>query len=236
MNPVFADRTISEYVYTKSQSFIEGQWATWPGNWDKTNEPTSNISATTPLNTVSYKYTFAPRDYFKVDDNPYFSIDYNYQLQNMGTTSFTDSVFSVDIYVVGEETPYTVKSVCKGYTRADGYTPNKMLVNLLDEYPELSGKTVRAFDIRPFPEIDKTPNDYNTAAEKDRYMYFRLFYVGFFDTPANTDAAALATNKRAFARRLIRFIQLVQAHPKRIIPYTKFILTERSTRLRALRL
>ncbi|MBR5460699.1 MAG: bacterial Ig-like domain-containing protein, partial [Clostridia bacterium] len=196
VNPVFADRTISEYVYTKSQSFIEGQWSTWPGNWDKTNEPTSSIGTTTPLNTVSYKYTFAPRDYFKVDDNPYFSIDYNYQLQNMGTTSFAGSVFSVDIYVVGEETPYTVSSVYNGYARVDGYTPNKILVNLLDEYPELSGKTVRAFDIRPFPEIDKTPNDYNTAAEKDRYMYFRLFYVGFFDTPANTDAAALATNER----------------------------------------
>jgi len=196
VNPVFGKVADSFYDSVISTEFIEGKWANSTANWSKSEANiTSNIPKGAKLNEVSYKFAFNEEDYFTVDESPWFSIDFNNELLNFNNASHVlkEAIAAIDIYVVGSDTPYTIYKQWKGkVVKEDGYTDNKVLVNLLEEFPEILGKTVRAFDIRPYSNLDKTPNDYNTTATSDRYMFFRLRYVGFFDTPANIGTVGTA--------------------------------------------
>ncbi|MBR5459656.1 MAG: bacterial Ig-like domain-containing protein, partial [Clostridia bacterium] len=190
-NPVFSKNAHSYYPYVLGNEFVDGKWANSLASWNTgESEINSKVESNIVLSTASYKYQFAESERFTVDEHPYFSIDFNNELLNMGieTPYISGAVMTVDIYVEGEDEPYSVTGEWKGKDAVNGFTLNKITVNLLEEYPELMGKTVRAFDIRPYSNLDTTPNDYNTTATAARYFFFRLRYVGFFDSPANINA------------------------------------------------
>jgi hypothetical protein len=194
--PVFG--AISQSKWTScviSKNFVEGKWANYPNNWSSAEARVTSHIDTDKFSDVTYKYQFTPDRYFKVDDYPWFAIDFNNELLNMNNPQayIKGAIAAIDIYVEGEDAPYTVTGAWKGHTKSGGYSPNKILVNLLDEYPEIAGKTVRAFDIRPYSNITSVPNDFNPDATAQRYLYFRLLYVGFFDSPANTGAIVFNT-------------------------------------------
>ncbi|MBR5459674.1 MAG: bacterial Ig-like domain-containing protein, partial [Clostridia bacterium] len=190
--PVFGATSQSKWTSCViSKNFVEGKWANYPNTWSFAEaRVTSRID--NKFSDVTYKYQFTPDRYFKVDDYPWFAIDFNNELLNMNMSKayIEGAVLAVDIYVVGEDTPYTVTTEWKG-SKLDNYkTPNAANVNLLAEFPEIAGKTVYKFDIRPYANIDKTPDDFNTESTADHYAYFRLFYIGFFDTASNFASVA----------------------------------------------
>ncbi len=197
-NPVFGSVKQSKYDVVISTDFKAGYWANFPGAWEKGEaHVTSYIPYNQKLSEVSYRYEFLPKNYFVVNDSPWLSIDFNNECVNMNNSLVKDAVMAVDVYVEGEDEPYTVERPWLGHGKnGQLYTPNAFTVNLLDEYPELDGKTVTKFAIRPYSNIPYTPNDYNTAAAANRYIYFRLFYIGFFDTAANMNGLATGDGER----------------------------------------
>ena len=206
-NPVFGKT--AQYNYTKLQvagvaDFVAGKWTTavnayW-ANGGGNGEVVSLINKDVVLNTVGYRYEFTEDEYVDVNDNPWFSMDIRNQVFKFGTDNIVpDAIWVLDIYTTDSETPYTISRewLSGGYSLINGYTKNAVNVNLLDMFPELEGKTIKAFEIKPYSNIDKTPNDFNVTADANRYIYFHLLYLGFFDTPANTAAVAYpATGKR----------------------------------------
>jgi len=207
VNPVFGGKAFydaNKNYKIQETGFISGKWATYPKSWgaDKVAENVSHLTKETILSTVSYRYEFLPEDYFVVNDHPYLALDMKNQLTNMGMTkSYIEGALrTINIYVVGEDEPYTYT---QEWGEATGvyntkHTVNKICINLLDVFPEIEGKTIRAFELKPYSNIDKCPQDYNTTETLDRYMYFHLYYLGFFDTPNNTDAVygSTATGER----------------------------------------
>ncbi len=192
--PVFGSSAQTDWLANVTTAdFVEGKWASYPSNLSEgESRVTTHINYMHKLSDVSYKYQFTEDRYFKVDDYPWFSIDFNNELLNMGMPKayIEGAVAAIDVYVVGEDEPYTLTTEWKGATVTNYYTPNAYKVNLLALFPELEGKTVYKFNIRPYSNLDTTPNDYNTEASANRYMYFRLIHVGFFDTASNVSAVA----------------------------------------------
>jgi len=186
-NPVFGKIAISPFTSVSSDEFVEGKWAiaTHLGLWSLTAEEqvTARVYGDNVLSTVSYKYKFLEEDYFEVNRNPWFSIGFNNYTHNMGVSYPTDAVFAIDIYVEGEDAPYRITTPWKGNTEK----LNMITVNLLDLVPKIEGKTVVGFDLRPYSTSEETCLDYNTESTGDRYIYFRLYHVGFYDTPANVE-------------------------------------------------
>ncbi|MBR5460234.1 MAG: bacterial Ig-like domain-containing protein, partial [Clostridia bacterium] len=182
INPVFGDRNATQY----------NDWTNTHGSWSTAElHLVSYVYPTAKLNTVYYRYNFRDIDFVKVDEHPFFSIDFNGQLLGMNLPDHVipNSEMTVELYVKGTSEIYNVKIPWIGHTNTNGYTPNKFTVNLLEEYPELAGKTITGFKIKPFANLADgvTPENYN----KGGYLYFRLFYIGFFDSPFNTDSLAL---------------------------------------------
>ncbi len=173
INPVFGKR--SQYGYINNQilgngDFVSGKWTTTNATWVAgATEVVSQITKDKVLNTVSYGFEFPEEDRFEVSEHPWFSIDMRSQYINMGFSCIPGSVYKVDIYTDDSDVPYTLtKEWVVGFNIINDKTLNAFTVNLLDEFPALEGKTIRAFKITPYSNIDKTPNDYNVTAEKDR--------------------------------------------------------------------
>lgn len=199
MTPSFIGRDISLYPNIVSSDMASGFWTSSPSGLDKTASPTTYIGSTTVLNTVKYAYTFAIEHQFTVSDYPFFVIDFNNELLNFNSsTRFIDGAeIAVDIYFVGKDEPYTVTGDWAGYTiSADGTTPNRMFVDLLALDPTLADETVYAFAIRPYSNIYLTPQNYNTSASADRYIYFRLLNAGFYSTVQNVSAITSQTHSK----------------------------------------
>ncbi len=189
MTPAFTDKTVSKFPCVVSpDTSYEGMWNTYPGKLELSeNYITTRIYSDTVLNTATYNYTFNKEHQFKVYENPIFTADFNNELINMNMPKafIEGAVAKVEIYFEETEKPFTLTWNWVGKTLANGATPNKYTVNLLEIAPELSNLTVKAFKLIPYSNIDLTPNDYNTSAANDRYMDFRLFNIGFMSTPAN---------------------------------------------------
>ncbi len=201
LNPIFTARartlfnSVSDSLSGLDRAY-EGWWNNYNEGWGTQAEVCSQITSAITLSNVYYKYTFAKDEQFVINDHPYFAADFNNELNNMNIARgfISGAVAEFSIWVDGVDTPYTVTSDWKGYAKASGFTGNKVVVNLLDTYPELDGKTVTAMMMRPYSNIDLTPNDYNTEATANRYIYFRLYFMGFFDAADNT--ASVNTNQR----------------------------------------
>jgi hypothetical protein len=195
MTPAFITREYSNYPYAVSQEFTEGLWTNYPAGWDQTNEPVSYIGSNVALNTVKYAYTFLPEHRFTVNEYPIFTLDFNNSLVNMtnSTGIISGALAEVDIYFVGSEEPYTVSGEWKGNdVGADGYTPNRILVDLLGLDAEMGEKTVRAMVIRPYSNITSAPSSYGENA----YINFKLFNIGFYSTMDNVAAITSDTHKQ----------------------------------------
>ena len=192
MTPAFTDKTVSKYPYViSSDTSYEGMWNTYPGAMELSeNYITTRIKKDDLLSSAAYNYTFNKEHQFKVYENPIFTADFNNELMNMNMPlAFIDgAVAKVEIYFEETDKPYTLTWEWKGKTVTNGATANKHTVNLIDIAPELANLTVKAFKLIPYSNLETTPNDYNTSAANDRYMYFRLLNIGFMSTPANVDA------------------------------------------------
>ncbi|MBR5459960.1 MAG: bacterial Ig-like domain-containing protein, partial [Clostridia bacterium] len=202
INPVFGREGSTIYASVASDTFVENKWVVNP--YEKMYfETASNVfyvGGGTTLSKLYTLYTFAEADRFVIDEHPYIYADFRNEMVNMAivTAYIKDAIAAVDVYVEGEDEPYTVTTPWKGYAWDANAckTFNQMIVNILDLCPEIAGKTVMAVKFRPYSNIDLTPNDYNTTATAGRYMYFRMYGLGFFDTPANVQALTKLTNER----------------------------------------
>lgn len=195
MTPSFIDRSVSLYPNAVSDALGEGLWTTYPSQWDNTDTVTTIIKKDVALNTASYGYTFLPEHQFTLNEYPVFSVDFRNHMYGMGVNYLSDAVFAVDIYFNGSTEPYTVTTNWKSAGAGTTVSDNKFTVDLLDLDPELAGKTVRAFVIRPYSNITKSPSGYNILnLLEDHYIYFRLLNVGFYSTEANVAAATSETH------------------------------------------
>ncbi|MBQ9976446.1 MAG: bacterial Ig-like domain-containing protein, partial [Clostridia bacterium] len=200
INPVFGMKGSAVYPSTSGNTFVENMWVVNPYNrmYFDGSSNVFYVGGGTTLSELYTLYTFAEADRFVIDEHPYIYADFRNEMVNMAivTAYIKGAVAAVDVYVEGETEPYTVTSEWKGYAWANYKTPNQIIVNVLDAHPELAGKTVMAVKLRPYSNIDLTPNDYNTAATAGRYMYFRMYGIGFFDSPANVATLTQLTNER----------------------------------------
>jgi len=196
MTPSFIGKSISLYPSVVSETMGEGLWTSAPQKLSTSEETvTSQIGSSVALNTAYYAYSFLPEHQFTVNENPVFSIDFRNHLYGMGVSYIEGAVLAVDIYFNGSSEPYTLTTAWKAENGiVNGVTNNKLTVDLLDLDPELAGKTVRAFAIRPYSNISLSPSGYNTSSTASHYIYFRILNVGFYSTEENVAATVSETH------------------------------------------
>ena len=192
MTPAFNTLDLTPYPNKPaSTEFIEGYWTTNKTGF-ATDEirPTMYVNPTTVLNTVSLTYTFAPEHRFTVSEYPILTVDFNDEIFNLGFKNqyIEGAVASVDVYFTDSTEPCTVTQEWKGHEIGENGSPNRLVVDLISLDKELGARTVRAITIRPYSNISKAPNGFNTSSTASHYIYFRLIQAGFYSTEENLEA------------------------------------------------
>ncbi len=195
MTPAFLSQSISKYPKTVSMLSSEGMWTSYPTTFGTADIPASQINSNVILKNVKHTYTFHEEHRFTIAENPIFTIDFTNEMVNFETNTFIPgAVAKIEINLVGRDEPLVIEKEWAGKTMTNGYTPNRVIKNLLELDPSIEALAVESFTIYPYSNLTTTPNSYNTSAASARYLFFQLINVGFFSTPANVGALTSDTH------------------------------------------